>query len=360
MKKTTQLIALFAIAFYCGQSLAQEPLPPAKEAIAQQYAQERASGAQNPAPRNADTPFPIVEETPFETGIFNDCDSLHGAVIVNCWQGIVNGAETVVYAGSQSQDLDPQQGMVIVPNSSPGTYLPTPVHDGPVRIVAAQGAILFIVTADNANVLIFDVASLAFVSVASTTAIPTSGTGCNGVYTGTFPGSISVKSSQVCVFVSGGVTGGLSITGGTAAFQNATIGRNVEIGGGSVSLGPSTNIGGNIKAEEIRSDLASIQMCGAHIGGNIGFENNAAAIAVGSSHSCAGNILTGSLAAEHNAGPIAIFGNSISGHLELEGNTSPIQIFNNSVAKGIKCENNTSLTGRGNTASRKEGQCSRF
>ena len=143
--------------------LAQNALPPAKEAIEQQYSQERAAGAQNPAPRNPNAPFPIVPPRPFETGIFDDCDSFHGALIVNCWRGILNGVETSVFAGVEPADVDSQQGIVVLTPS--GDFVPTPVRAGAARIVAARNGLLTLVTATGNYVLTFDVSTRTFTSV---------------------------------------------------------------------------------------------------------------------------------------------------------------------------------------------------
>ena len=46
---------------------------------------------------------------------------------------------------------------------------------------------------------------------------PTSGAKCNGNYTGTFNGSITVSAGQNCAFYFGGVTGNVSVIGGSFA-----------------------------------------------------------------------------------------------------------------------------------------------
>src|SRR6266705_4786252 len=129
--------------------------PPEKQAIEQQYSQERAAGAQHPAPKNPAAPYPIAPGQPFPTGILDDCAapfSSSEANIVNCWAGLLNGSKTVVYAGAEGKEGDPQQGVVYVvvipgyPADVSGGRVITPIKGRTVRIVAAHDAILKLVS----------------------------------------------------------------------------------------------------------------------------------------------------------------------------------------------------------------------
>jgi len=146
----------------------QNTLPPAKQAIEEQYAQERAAGEQNPAPMDPNTPYPIVSGGGVRTDISDDCDSFHGARVGNCWFGLVDGIETGVFAGVETSEFDPQQGVVIVQ----GDWVLTPVHAGAVRIVAAQDHLLTLVSATGQYVLTFDASTRTFTSVVIDTAPP--------------------------------------------------------------------------------------------------------------------------------------------------------------------------------------------
>lgn len=154
-----------------GLLLAQSSLPPAKRAIKQQYSQERAAGAANPAPANPNAPYPIVHELPFPAGIMIDCSPPfpNWGVIANCWYGIANGFHTIVYTGRENDEFDPQQGEVFVvtlpepPASTSVITLLTPVKGGSVRIVAAKDNVLTLAS-DTGYVLTFDVASRKFTS----------------------------------------------------------------------------------------------------------------------------------------------------------------------------------------------------
>src|SRR5437016_6137299 len=97
--------------------IAAAQLPPEKQAIEQQYAQERAAGAQNPAPKNPAAPYPVAPEQPFPTGVLDECAApfpSSEANIVNCWAGLLNGIKTIVYAGAEGKEGDTQQGVVYV------------------------------------------------------------------------------------------------------------------------------------------------------------------------------------------------------------------------------------------------------
>jgi hypothetical protein len=53
-------------------------------------------------------------------------------------------------------------------------------------------------------------------------------------------------------------------------------------------------------------------------------------------------------------------GNTVSGNLQDQDNTGPSQVFNNSIGKNLLCQGNSSITGGGNSAKSKQGQCSAF
>src|SRR6266581_9281060 len=158
-----------------------DKLPPEKQAIEQQYSQERAAGAQHPAPKNPAAPYPIAPGQPFPTGILDDCAapfSSSEANIVNCWAGLLNGTKTVVYAGAEGKEGDPQQGVVYVvvipgyPAEVSGGRVITPVKGGTVRIVAAHDAVLTLVSETGSYVLTFDLNTRTFTSAVVDTTPP--------------------------------------------------------------------------------------------------------------------------------------------------------------------------------------------
>jgi hypothetical protein len=350
---------LFALLITGGILLfAQNTLPPAKQAIEQQYSQERAAGEQNPAPRDPNAPFPVVPTPPFETGIFTDCDSLSSAIVENCWRVILGNVETTVYAGSESQTVNPQQGLVVVWTTS-GNYVPTPIQAGPVRIVSAQNDTLTLVTTDDTYVLTFDVDTQSFTSIKPVNSVPPSGNECDSVYSGTFTGDITVSSGQTCIFVAGGINGDVTQIGGSLILLGATA-HNVKISGGSYLIGPSTQITGNIEISDVLNRLAQREICGARIENNLSIHDNAVPIQIGASHSCVGNTIGGNLEAHNNSGATEIFFNTVAGNLNDFNNTGGTQVYVNNVGGNLHCENNSVITGAKNTALSKQGQCADF
>jgi hypothetical protein len=337
---------------------AQSTLPPAKQAIEQQYKQERAAGEQNPAARDPNAPFPNIATPPFETGIFTDCDSLRSAIVENCWRGILANVETTVYAGSESQSVDPQQGVVVVWTTS-GNYVPTPIQAGPVRIISAQNDTLTLVTTNNAYVLTFDIDAQSFTSIKPVSSVPTAGNGCDGVYSGTFIGDITVSSVQSCTFVAGGINGNVTEIGGSLVLLSATA-RNVKVTGGSYLIGPSTQITGDVEISNVLDRLTQGQICGAAIKNNLSVHDNAVTIQIGASHSCAGNTIGGNLEAHNNSGATGIFFNTVAGNLNDFNNTGRTQVYVNNVSGNLQCENNSVIMGANNTAQSKQGQCADF
>jgi hypothetical protein len=251
--------------------------------------------------------------------------------------------------------------------------------------------------------------------------VPASSTTCNGVYIGTFSGSIMVSNGQNCIFKSGGVSGSITETGGNLNLSGATIGGSVQVNGGTYSIGPSTTIKGSLTVQSIPKGSAQNQICGTSvavnlvlqsvgtaavigsgtascpantIGGSVTLQANTAAIGLtgnivkGSltdqSNSAAttlsGNTVSGSLTDQGNGGATVLTANLISGNLVVQsntassvlslntvganltdqGNTGPAQVSSNKVTGTLLCQSNTSITGSGNTASKKQGQCSTF
>lgn len=168
---SNRYIAILGIFLLTGMLSAQS-LPPGKQAIEQEYSQERAAGAENPAPRNPQAPYPIAPEVPFVTGVIDDDDapfSSEDVSICNRWQGIQNGVRTLVYAGVDADDA--QQGVVIVqtipdyPGDVSGQRVLTPVRAGAVCVVVAQNGLLTLVSDTDSYVLTFNVSTGTFTSV---------------------------------------------------------------------------------------------------------------------------------------------------------------------------------------------------
>jgi hypothetical protein len=171
---------------------------------------------------------------------------------------------------------------------------------------------------------------------------PASGTTCNGNYNGTFRGSITVSPGQNCAFYSGGVTGNVSVDGGHLALTNATVTGNMSIQGGSgFSIGTGTTISGNLSIESVASGSSRSMICQATVGGNLQVSNNAVPINIGSPQTFC-------------------YGNSFGGNVEIQGNTAPVAVHDNTISKNLSCSGNSAITGSGNAAAKKNGQCSGF
>ena len=114
----------------------------------------------------------------------------------------------------------------------------------------------------------------------------------------------------------------------------------MEVSGNStVGIAPGSAINGNL-ALQVLAPGPPDQICGATIQGNLVSQVNAAAVAIGAPPGCPGNIVNGNVAVQVNVGPVQVFGNQISGILQ--------------------CLIDTSITGGGNKAAAKLGQCAAF
>ncbi len=194
-----------------------------------------------------------------------------------------------------------------------------------------------------------------------TGAAPASGTKCNGVYYGTFKGNITVLKGQSCTFISGGVTGSIAEFGGSLSLANATVGGGIGIIGGSYFIGPATIIKGDLAVLATPASALQNQVCGASIGGSLTFLANGSPVAIGSnSPVCPGNTIGGSLVVDLNFAATSIFDNTVGGSLLDQGNSQPTQVYSNHVSAALNCSGDKTITGGGNTAAKKQGQCATF
>jgi hypothetical protein len=172
---------------------------------------------------------------------------------------------------------------------------------------------------------------------------PKSGTTCNGTYTGTFTGNVTVSAGQNCSFVSGGITGNIAQKGGNLNLTNATVTGNVAVqGAAAFSIGAGTTIGGNLSIQNVASGAAMNQVCGSKVSGNVEVDYNATPVQLGS------------------AQPGSCPGNDVGSTLNIGSNTAAIAVYNSRITKLLSCASNSSITGGGNTAQQKQGQCATF
>jgi hypothetical protein len=284
--------------------------------------------------------------------------------------GLANPTFTAGYAGYVNGDTfakavtgSPSLTTTAVATSLPGTY----------AIVASQGSL----AAANYS---FNFVN-GTLTITYTGSVPASGTSCNGAYSGTFQGNLTVTNGQTCMFVSGGASGNITETGGNLVLSGGSVGGNVTVTGGTFSIGPSTTIKSNLVVQSIPKSSATNQVCGTTISGSLQFQSNGTAVLIGSgTSSCAGNVIKGSLQVTSNSAAITIDantisnslqvqsntgattmdGNTVGGSLQDQSNTGPTQLVSNNIAGVLQCQSNTTITGSGNTAASKTGQCAKF
>ena len=201
-------------------------------------------------------------------------------------------------------------------------------------------------------------------TITFTAAVPASTTACNGAYSGTFSGNLKVSAGQTCVFVNGGVTGNVQLDGGALTLAESNIGGNLQISNNATfTIGPGTIVNGNLQVQNLNSGLAPGQICGTTVHNDLQFHNNDTGATIGSpssSPACAGNTVGGNLQVFNNSGATTVDGNIATGNLDDHNNTGPTQVFNNIVGSNLTCQQNTSITGGGNMAKSKSGQCAAF
>jgi hypothetical protein len=245
---------------------------------------------------------------------------------------------------------------------------------------------------------LFNVAflSLLFVNHAHAQSTLSSGRSCNGTYTGTFTGAVTISSDQTCTFrggmidgtvtITGGrffllggatVTGSIQIYGGRLILTDATVGRNVQINGPSrFSLGPSVSIHGNVDIGDVSATSSPNQICGTTVSGNFNYQNNAAALELGAASFCAGNTFSrnvgiaknsartvlvantigGNGQVDNNNGAITIVGNTVTGNFEVLANTDATILVGNAIGENLTCGSDPRITG-GSNVSRQNSGC---
>ena len=206
------------------------------------------------------------------------------------------------------------------------------------------------------------------------------GNNCNGTFTGPYRGNLTVSNGQSCTFTNGGVTGNLTQTGGNLTLENnsfvggnlresggnlsisnSLVGSNLQVnGGGTFSIGPYVAIFGNLQIQGLPPGPGTDQVCATFVWGNLIFQNSGAGIQIGSSSGCPGNFVVGNLLVQNNSGPSVIDSNIVVGNLSDQTNTGATQVFTNTINNNLQCSGNTSITGGGNKAHHKLGQCSTF
>jgi hypothetical protein len=195
-------------------------------------------------------------------------------------------------------------------------------------------------------------------------------------------------------------------------------------GASTFMISPGTSISNNLQIQRIPGGTALNEVCGTTVKGNLQFQNNGTALLIGTSGppspTCPPDMVNGDVQIQTNSAPITMIGdtfngvlqvqqnsgtttitgdkvggagqvqqnsaastitgntfgnglqvqgntgatnvtgNTVTGNLQDQNNTAPTQVFNNIIGNILQCQNNTSITGGGNTARLKQGQCSTF
>jgi hypothetical protein len=193
-------------------------------------------------------------------------------------------------------------------------------------------------------------------------AVPTlsSGTACDGVFSGTFNGGITVFPGQSCTFVDGTITGDVQQKGGTLVLSGDLVGGSINVKGGSFTIDSFSEVHGGINVQKATAVLNSV--CDSTIFGTMQIHNNTSPIQIGSSSAatCGSNALVSDLVVFSNSSSTSIVGNVVSGSLNAYSNGGSTAVFGNSVAQTLQCSANSSITGGLNSAAQKQGQCAAF
>ncbi len=185
--------------------------------------------------------------------------------------------------------------------------------------------------------------------------------GGTATVSGIFPITITAQNGAVSPATLAFTLTAVATAPAKLVISNASVGGNLQVNGGTFSIGPGVTIKGNFSMVEAAKSTLQSQLCGVSIGGNLQVQESGTPITIGSSSlSCPGNTVTGNLTVSDNSATTAIYNNTVGGSLTDQQNSKPTQVFFNHIAGTLSCSNDTSITGGGNTAIKKLGQCSKF
>jgi MBG domain (YGX type) len=224
-------------------------------------------------------------------------------------------------------------------------------------------------------------------TVSPTGPAPANGTSCNGAYTGTFNGNITVAAGEYCEIDGGTVNGNLTSNGGTVVLINAKVTGNVQISGTSSSPGARQHVvcGSTVQSNlQFQNDTNPITIggttgsnCGPNtIAGNLQLQNNSAAALISVGQTSVGKNLqvqnnpgtvtitsdtTGiNLQVTNDTGGVTVSTNKVGGDLQVQNDSPSTAVASNTVTGKLQCSGNAGISGSGNTAAQKQGQCAAF
>jgi phage tail protein X len=168
-------------------------------------------------------------------------------------------------------------------------------------------------------------------------------------------GTLQLSGSTVSGNIQANSGGDITMTGGS-------VGGNVTMQGGLavVQLSGAT-IKGNVNLQNLSATTAQSSICGLTVTGNFDLQNSGGPMQIGSATpACPGNSVDGNMTIQNNTAAISAVNNQMTGNLTVQGNTGTVQVIGNNVGKNLDCSNDTSISGSGNTARQKQGQCTNF
>lgn len=168
----------------------------------------------------------------------------------------------------------------------------------------------------------------------------TAGSACNGTFSGTFHGNITISVGQICKFINGKINGNVENHRGTLILIKSLVTGNVAShNANSFIIGPYSAINGNLEIERGAASNVSSQICDSFMYGNVSLESITANVQIGSTNAavCGGNVIAKNFSVENNAGNLMLFNNTVTGNMS--------------------CEHNSSISGSGNVARKKQNTC---
>jgi YVTN family beta-propeller protein len=306
-----------------------------------------------------------IASIPFTQGVVGLALSIDGSNIYVTYGGspmhfaVIAASTNMVTTDIALNGTGPAGGLAITPDGS-RLYILDGAGQSVAVVSTSTNQIVDNIAPVNASFVTPTGIFIALPTHATISPAPKTGTTCNGVYNGTFKGSITVSSGQNCQFVSGGqITGNIAVTGGNVGLNGASVGGSVNITGGAFSLTTAT-IGGNLELTNIPAGNTNNSICGTQVTGNMKFDQNGVSVQIGSNSpmTCAGNNIGGNMEALANMASTLIFNNTVTKNLTASNNTGPLDVVGNNVGATLTCQGNTNLVmGGGNTAKKKSGQC---
>ncbi|HUO05869.1 MAG TPA: hypothetical protein VMU16_11800 [Candidatus Binataceae bacterium] len=195
------------------------------------------------------------------------------------------------------------------------------------------------------------------------TQILIAGNSCDGEFTGTFNGNITVSAGQNCTFANGTINGNITVKGGSLALFEVAVDGNVQIqGGNGFTIASYARIDGNLQVQNLPATGTPNYVCDAFVNGNLQVHISGADVQIGSFSTalCGGDGIDGNVRADNNSGAISVVANTVSGNLQLNNNGAATAVFNNTANGNLQCQHNSSISGGGNSAAKKQEQCAGF